>query len=160
MYGIASFWMRQDFCRGPLTRQHDTEAEFLFTPLADAIELPPKAKRVELRWSGTMKVRVQFLFEPPGEDDRASLLSLGRSLTNEPQSVVGIDGKPGWLVVEFTMPTEAQYKAVEKIDRAIRFYSDNRQDSIIEFPKTEAERERSRRKAERRRTRRRVQGQG
>lgn len=107
-----------------------------------------------------MKVRVHILFEPPGEDDRASLLSLGRSLTNEPQSVVGIDGKPGWLVVEFTMPTEAQYKAVEKIDRAIRFYADNRMDSIIEFPKSEAERERNRRKAERRRASQRIQGQG
>lgn len=50
------------------------------------------------------------------------------------------------------MPTEAQYKAVEKIDRAIRFYADNRLDSIIEFPKSEAERERNRRKAERRST--------
>jgi hypothetical protein len=107
-----------------------------------------------------MKVRIHVLFETPGEDDRASLLSLGHSLTDESESVIGSAGKPRWLVVEFTMPTEVQYKAVEKIDRAIRFYAANRQDSMIEFPKTEAERERTRRKAERLRARRRNQGQG
>ena len=105
-----------------------------------------------------MMVRVHIMFESPGEDDRTSMLLLGRSLTNETQSVIGIDGKPGWLLVEFTMTTEAQYKAVEKVDQAIRFYADNRLDSIIEFPKTEAERERNRRKAERRRVNRRTQG--
>lgn len=105
-----------------------------------------------------MKVRVHILYESPCEADRASLLSLGRSLTNSPQSVAVHDGKPRWLIVEFTMPTEAQYRAVDKIDHAIRYYADNRMDSIIEFPKTEAERERIRRKAARRRSRRRSQG--
>jgi hypothetical protein len=105
-----------------------------------------------------MIVRVHILYQSPAEADRASLLSLGRSVTNSPKSVVVREGKPGWLIVEFTMPTEAQYRAVEKIDRAIRLYADNRLDSTIEFPKSEAERERSRRKAERRRARRRSQG--
>src|SRR5947209_7692240 len=105
-----------------------------------------------------MIVRVHILYPSPAEADRAMLLSLGRSVTNSPKSVVVRAGKPGWLVVEFTMPTEAQYRAVEKIDRAIRFYADTRLDSTIQFPKSEAERERSRRKAERRRARRRSQG--
>lgn len=82
-----------------------------------------------------MKLRVHILFESPGEDDRDEMLSMARMLTNASESVVGGDGKPGWLVVEFTMPTEAQYKAVDKIDRAIRYYVLNRVDSIIQFPK-------------------------
>jgi hypothetical protein len=105
-----------------------------------------------------MIVRVHILYQSPAEADRAALLLLGRSVTNSPKSGVVREGKPGWLIVEFTMPTEAQYRAVEKIDRAIRHYADNRLDSTIQFPKSEVERERSRRKAERRRARRRSQG--
>jgi hypothetical protein len=103
-----------------------------------------------------MNVRVHIQLESPSESDRASLVSLGRSLTNDPQSVFVREKKPDWLIVEFTMPTEAQYKAVDKIDRAIRWHADNRMDSIIEFPKSAAERERNQRKAERRRARRRL----
>ena len=105
-----------------------------------------------------MNVRVHVLYEAVNDAARESLLSLGRSLTNDPQSVrfVARANASRWLVVEFTMPTEAQYKAVERIDRAIRYHADDRQDSAIEFPKTEAERERSRRKTARRRARRRL----
>jgi hypothetical protein len=102
-----------------------------------------------------MNVRVHILFESPSDSDRASLLSLGRSLTNDRQSVVVREEATNWLIVEFTMQTEAQYKAVPKIDSAIRFYAWNRMDSIIAFPKSAAEQERNRRKAERRRARRR-----
>jgi hypothetical protein len=45
------------------------------------------------------------------------------------------------------MPTEAQYKAVDRIDRAMRFSLGNRLDSIISFPKNAAApRKRRRRK--------------
>jgi hypothetical protein len=54
------------------------------------------------------------------------------------------------------MLTEAQDKAVSKIDGALRYYADNRCDSIIAFPKTAAERERADRRAARRKARRRA----
>src|SRR4051812_23090778 len=108
-----------------------------------------------------MNVVVRILFTPPTESDRASLLSLGRTLTNNPQSVrlFAQDDDPQWLVVEFTMPTEAQYKAVDKIDYFLRFHVLTRMDSIIQFPKSAAEQARAQRKAERRRARR-SQGAG
>ena len=45
------------------------------------------------------------------------------------------------------MPTEAQYLAVGKIDRALRVYGGNRLDSTIGFPKSEADHARAKRKA-------------
>ena len=104
-----------------------------------------------------MNVRLEIEFESPSDDDTAALRSLARGLTNDEDSlrVFAAVRAPSWLVAEFTMPTEAQYKAVEKIDRAIRWSVSNRQDSIISFPKSEEERERDRRKADRRRAARR-----
>jgi hypothetical protein len=102
-----------------------------------------------------MNVRVRIRFESAGPDELASMRSLARDLTNSPDHVrVFADETPGWLVAEFSMPTEAQYAAVPKIDRAIRFWAGDRLDSTIAFPKSEAERARARRKAERRRSRR------
>ena len=103
-----------------------------------------------------MNVRVQVLFDPPDEDARNAMRSLGRSVTNDPDSVrvFASDDDPDWLVVEFTMPTEAQYKAVDKVDRAVRFHAWERLDSTIGFPKSEAERARTRRKTQRRREKR------
>jgi len=101
-----------------------------------------------------MQVRVQIRYESVGDDDVASLASLGRSLTNDPKSVVVLRESSDRLVVEFTMPAEAQYLAVPKIDWAVRHYAVNRLDSTIEFPKSAADRERNKRKAERRRKRR------
>jgi len=105
-----------------------------------------------------MKVQLHVQFASPGEDDWADMKSLGRSLTNDARSVrvSAVEGRPNWLVVEFTMPAEAQYKAVGKIDRALRLYGGNRLDSTIGFPKSEAEQARGKRKAERRRARRRA----
>ena len=101
-----------------------------------------------------MQVRVQIQYVSPDEDDVASLVSLGRGLTNDPRSVVVLREASDRLVVEFTMPVEAQYLAVPKIDWAVRHHAGNRLDSTIQFPKSDAERERNRRKAERRRKRR------
>ena len=101
-----------------------------------------------------MKVRVQIQYESVGDDDVASLVSLGRGLTNDPRSVVVSREEADRLVVEFTVPAEAQYLAVPKIDRAVRHHAGNRLDSTIQFPKSATERERNRRKAERRRKRR------
>ena len=79
-------------------------------------------------------------------------------MTNDAQSVrvSAVQGRSNWLAVECTMPTEAQYKAVEKIDRALRLYGGNRLDSAIGFPRSEAQQARAEHKAERRRARRRA----
>ena len=101
-----------------------------------------------------MNVYVRIRFRSPGVEDWAAMRSLALGLTNDTGGVrVFADTNPDWLVVEFTMPTEAQYAAVPKIDGAIRFWADHRQDSVIGFPKSEAEQARADRKAERRRTR-------
>jgi hypothetical protein len=104
-----------------------------------------------------MNVCVRILFESPGQNELASMRSLARRLTDSPEDVrVFASDSPGWLVAEFSMPTEAQYKAVEKVDRAIRFWASDPLDSVIGFPKSETEQARARRKAERRRNRRRA----
>jgi hypothetical protein len=104
-----------------------------------------------------MIAQLQILFDSPTANDAASLMSVARQLTNDSQSVRVFPRKnaPDWLVAEFTMPTEAQHKAVDKIDRSRRFSVSNRVDSIISFPKSEQERRRARHKAERRRLARR-----
>lgn len=102
-----------------------------------------------------MNVRLRIQFKPPTEEDWQSMRSLAHSLTKEPDGVrVYADTNPEWLVAEFTMPTEAQYKAEPKIDRAIRFYAWRRYDSTFGFPYTEAERARADRKAAQRKARR------
>lgn len=103
-----------------------------------------------------MNVRVHIQFEPPDQDAWDAMRLLAGSVTNDPGSVhvFASDDSPNWLVVEFTMPTEPQYKAVDKVDRAVRWYAGERLDSTISFPKSEAERARARRKTERRRAKR------
>lgn len=104
-----------------------------------------------------MNVRLRIQFKPPTEEDWKAMRSLANSLTAEPKSVkVFADEKPDWLVVEFTMPTEAQYKAEPKISKAIRLHAWNRWDSTFGFPFTEAERARADRKAAQRKARRRA----
>ena len=103
-----------------------------------------------------MNVSVHILFNDPGPQDAANLKSLGRELTNNRESVrvFAIPDRPGWLACEFTMPTTPQYRAVERIDRELRFHVLNRVDSAIGFPKSEAEQRRADRKNERARAKR------
>ncbi len=107
-----------------------------------------------------MKAEVHVQFRSPSNDDWAEMESLGQSVSDDPQSVrvFAVEGRPGWLAAEFTMPTEAQYKAVDEIDRALRLYGGNRLDSTIGFPKSEAELARAERKAQRRREKHRQTG--
>jgi hypothetical protein len=103
-----------------------------------------------------MNVCVRILFEAPGPDALASMRSLARSLTDDPDHVrVFADADPQWLVAEFTMPTEAQYRALPKIEAAIRYHAWRRLDSTIAFPMSAAERARADRRAAQRRNRRR-----
>lgn len=100
-----------------------------------------------------MQVEIHVQFDTPDENDWDDMQSLGRSVTNNRKGVKvsAVEGRPDWLAVEFTMTTEPQYKAVDRIDRALRIYGGNRLDSAIGFPKSEAEIARAERKAERRR---------
>jgi len=109
-----------------------------------------------------MNVRVEVLFDPPDEDAWEAMGALGRQVTNDRGSVrvFASEDAPDWLVVEFTMPAEAHYKAVEKVEHAVRLCAWERLDSMISFPKSEAERVRARRKAERRRAKRRASNRG
>jgi len=58
-----------------------------------------------------MKVQVRILFDSPTEEDWRDMRSLAGGLTDDRDSVcVTADlESPGWLMAEFTMPTEAQY---------------------------------------------------
>lgn len=104
-----------------------------------------------------MNVRVRIKFERLTQEDWEAMRSLAKSLTNDPKSVnVFADDKPAWLVAEFTVPTEAQLHAVSKIDREMRFHCDNREDSTIQFPRTEEEQAHAERKAAQRKARRRA----
>lgn len=100
-----------------------------------------------------MKVCVEVLFDVVDEAAWDTMRSLGRRLTNAKDSVRVFTSEEGlnWLAVEFTMPAEAQYKAVDKVEHAVRLCAWERLDSMISFPKSEAERARARRKTERRR---------
>lgn len=99
-----------------------------------------------------MNVCVEILFDPGDEAAWDSMWSLGCHVTNDRGSVRVFvpDWAEDWLAVAFTMPSEAQYKALEKIERAVRLCAWRRLDTAISFPKSEEERARLRRKAERR----------
>ncbi len=104
-----------------------------------------------------MDVRVEIQFKKGGEKELAAMKSLANDLTNRREGVrVFPDpANPDMLVAEFTMVSEAQYKAVDRIFAAIRFWAENRLDSAIQFPRSEAQILRDRRKAEKRKARRR-----
>lgn len=104
-----------------------------------------------------MNVRLRIQFKPSTEEDWGAMRSLANSLTNDRAGVrVFADPeKPDWLVAEFTMPTEAQYKVLPKIESAIRWHAGNRWASTVSFPMPATERARADRKAARRRARRR-----
>jgi hypothetical protein len=99
----------------------------------------------------------QIQFESPTEEDVSSLKAVALGLAIDAQSIriVPREDDPTWLIAEFKMPTEAQSKAVDKIDAKLRFSVWNRMDSIISFPKSVAEGVRAQRKAKRRRAARR-----
>jgi hypothetical protein len=91
-----------------------------------------------------MNVRIYVLFKPPTDEDWQALRSVAARLTNNAQSIRVLAGEPfGWLVAEFTMRTDPQYKAVDRIDDALKLYAGNRQDSTIQFPYTAAQRARA-----------------
>jgi hypothetical protein len=104
-----------------------------------------------------MNVRVRVLFlGPPAREDWNAMRSMADDLTNDRQGIrVFVDPEEAdWLVAEFTMPTDAQIRAVDRIDWVMKFYAHNYNDSVIQFPKTDAERARADRKNERNKARR------
>ena len=104
-----------------------------------------------------MNVMVRIRFDEPKEEDWQSMRSLARRLTSDRDTVrvYADEEHANWLVAEFTVPTEAQYKAVERIDRVLRFEVENRLDSVIGFPRSAAQEAGARRRNERRKARRR-----
>jgi len=94
-----------------------------------------------------MQVRIEAMFRDTDTRHENDVRSMALGLTNDRASVrvFARQDDPRWLVAEFTMPTEAQYRAVERIDRSIRFSLWEREDSVIYFPKT-ARKRKSRRK--------------
>jgi hypothetical protein len=84
-----------------------------------------------------MNVRVRIHFKPPTDADRRAMETLAIDLTDNQASVrISADAVPDWLRADFTMPTEAQYKALPKIERAIRIHASNKCDSTIGFPRS------------------------
>jgi hypothetical protein len=101
-----------------------------------------------------MQVRMRIQFKSPTEEDWRTMRSLAASLTKQPESVrVSADSDPERLAAEFTMPTAAQYKALPKIESAIRHFGLIWNDPRFSFLYSEAERARAERSAERRKAR-------
>ncbi len=101
-----------------------------------------------------MHVRVEIQFASPDTGDWEAVRKLGSVLTTRPEEVqVTASDQPGWLIVDFAMRTDAQIRAVDRIDRIIRMHLGNRLESIIRFPPTEAQRLRNKRKSARRKLR-------
>jgi len=102
-----------------------------------------------------MNVQVRIQFKPPTKDDRNAMRYVGESLTRRPKTVkVLVSEDPEWLVVDFTMPNEAECTAMDKIERAIKLWALGRREWTVCFPKSEAYWARQARKAARRRERR------
>lgn len=103
-----------------------------------------------------MNVRLHMLFGPIQEGDWESLRTMANRLTIDRKSVrVSLGEKPNWLVVDFTMATQPQYAAVDTIDEALTFDYGNGLDTVICFPKTEAEAARAKRKNDKQKAKRR-----
>jgi hypothetical protein len=84
-----------------------------------------------------MQVRIEVMFGDTDSHHKADVRSVALGLTNDRASVRVFtkEDDPRWLVAEFTMPTQAQYRAVERIDGVIRFSLWEREDSVIYFPR-------------------------
>ncbi len=108
-----------------------------------------------------MKAIIEIQFEQLSPEHHEELASLARSLTDDTDTV-RVQAKPGtddWLSVEFTMPRMNQLAAVGLIDQALRYSIEDRINSVIGFPRSEAEEARARRKNERRKELRRLRRQ-
>ena len=103
-----------------------------------------------------MNVRLHMLFRPIKEPDWETLRTVANRLTIDRKSVrLSLDEKPNWLVVDFTMAMQPQYAAVDTIDEALTFDCGNGLDTVIWFPKTEAEAARAKRKNDKQKAKRR-----
>lgn len=104
-----------------------------------------------------MNARLQIFFQTITEADFETMRRVANRVTTGRKSVrVYEDEKPNWLAVDFTMATQPQYAAVDAIDRVLKFDYGNGSDTVIQFPRSEAEEARSKRKNERRKAIRRA----
>jgi hypothetical protein len=86
-----------------------------------------------------MRVQVEIVIAPhPPERVKEALRAAGESLASatDTVSVQVCATEPPTAVLEFEMPTEAQYKVVDKIDSTVKFYAwEFYEDITIRFPK-------------------------
>ncbi|NLS94479.1 MAG: hypothetical protein GXX96_20165 [Planctomycetaceae bacterium] len=84
-----------------------------------------------------MNVHLAVMFDEPTTQDAEELRAAARALTDDRRSVrvSSEPERPQWLVAEFTMASQPQYAAVNRIDRCWEFRNLNRIDSAISFPK-------------------------
>ena len=86
-----------------------------------------------------MRVQVEIVTAPhPPERVREALRAAGERLASavDTVSVQVCAAEPPTAVLEFKMPTEAQYKVVDKIDSTVKFHAwEFYEDITIRFPK-------------------------
>lgn len=87
-----------------------------------------------------MQLRVNLQFENVSEEDWQQMRDLAEALTDDAASIrVFASDEPNWLAAEFSMATEPQYKAVPKIERALKFNAYNSIDVTFGFIPSAAE---------------------
>jgi len=86
-----------------------------------------------------MRVQVEIVIAPhPPERVKEALRAAGKRLASvtDTISVQVRATEPPTAILEFEMPTEAQYKVVDKIDSTVKFYAwEFYEDITIRFPK-------------------------
>ena len=96
-----------------------------------------------------MNARLHMLFQPITEADFETLRRVANRVTIDPKSVrVSSSEQTNWLIVDFTMARQLQISAVDAIDRALEFDGGRCSDTIIQFPRSDAEEARAKRKNE------------
>ena len=73
-----------------------------------------------------MRVQVEIVIAPhPPKRVKEALRAAGASLTSAADTVLVqvCATEPPTAILEFEMPTEAQYKVVDKIDSTVKFYT-------------------------------------
>ena len=86
-----------------------------------------------------MRVQVEIVIAPhPPERVKEALRAAGESLASaiDTVSVQVCTTGPPTAILEFEMPTEAQYKVVDKIFSTVKFYAwEFYEDITVRFPK-------------------------
>lgn len=84
-----------------------------------------------------MNVRLEVLCNGDSSENANDLRFAALELTDEPKSlrVFPKETQPEWLVAEFTMPSQRQMDAADRIYRSVNFQMPDRVDLAISFSK-------------------------